>query len=380
MTKLSKLFISDWSFLVLIIYIINIVFVIFFNPFKIVTDFTKSFIFMSILTGFLNMFIVSNLSKNLLKVIPILFLFYGIIYTIVYFFVFTTWPFFIIMTLFNIILIIGLLSIIYKVFEFLFPTMFSFHSKNKKLNLSLLLIKHLIFYIPCLYIDLIEFVKDQYKITTKSVWIILLIEVIIFTLYVSLPKLYKRYYHVNGYLVKKDPIYLNKVTNLGSFQNINPAVKSNNITNLNYTYAISCWLWINTQPESTDSDSISILNYGNVLNINFNKNKLEFWASSDSSSNSSSNSNMLNNESLIYELKNIPYQKWNNIILNYDGGTLDIFINNILVSSNINITPIMYYNSVTAGAINGINGGIKDIIYYNKVLSKNDIYSIYKIG
>ena len=86
-----------------------------------------------------------------------------------------------------------------------------------------------------------------------------------------------------------------------------------------------------------------------------------------------------NNQIKIYELKNVPYQKWNNIIFNYDGGTLDIFINNKLVSSTINITPIMYYNIVTSGATNGINGGIKDIIYYDKVLSKNDIYSIYSI-
>ena len=37
----------------------------------------------------------------------------------------------------------------------------------------------------------------------------------------------------------------------------------------------------------------------------------------------------------------------------------------------------MYYNKVTAGTDNGINGGIKDIVYYDKVLSKRDINSIY---
>ena len=81
----------------------------------------------------------------------------------------------------------------------------------------------------------------------------------------------------------------------------------------------------------------------------------------------------------IFEFNDIPYQRWNNIILNYEGGTLDIIINKQLVSSVVNITPVLYYNKVTSGANNGINGGIKDLIYYDKVLSKNDIYSIYSL-
>ena len=72
-------------------------------------------------------------------------------------------------------------------------------------------------------------------------------------------------------------------------------------------------------------------------------------------------------------MKNIPYQKWNNFVFNYSGGTLDIFINGKLVSSNINITPVMYYDKMTAGATNGIYGGIRDIVYYDKVLSRGQI-------
>ena len=380
------------TILLFIVYIINLGLVIYFNPFNVASNFTKTFIILSIITGILNIFVFMRLSTSkssgFFKILSTLFILYGLIYSIYYFIIFTPWPLTIIITILNILLIICVLSIGYKSFSTLFSK--TFYTKDAKGNSSkvglvLTLIKHLIFYIPCLFIDFIDFIKHEYKITTKTVWIILLIELIIVILRVILPYLYKIYNHVDGHLVKKGPIYLNTETNLGNFQNIKPS-NLTKLTNIKYNYAISAWIWINPQPQSTNSaynKSTSLLNYGDVLNINFNKNKLEFWAASNGkkSNNNKHTDNMLpsNNKIKIYELKNVPYQKWNNIIFNYDGGTLDIFINNKLVSSTINITPIMYYNIVTSGATNGINGGIKDIIYYDKVLSKNDIYSIYSI-
>ena len=112
-----------------------------------------------------------------------------------------------------------------------------------------------------------------------------------------------------------------------------------------------------------------------ILNDNLNvKNNIEILASTTKEGEST--------EPLvkIYNTKNFNYQKWNSIILNYNGGTLDVFINNDLIASSINIIPIMYNNKITAGSNNGIHGGIKDIVYYDKVLSRNDINSIYNKG
>ena len=78
--------------------------------------------------------------------------------------------------------------------------------------------------------------------------------------------------------------------------------------------------------------------------------------------------------------KDFNYQKWNHILINYSGGTLDVFINDDLVASRMNITPIMYNNRVTAGSNNGIQGGIKDIVYYDKALTRNDVTAIFSKG
>ena len=33
-----------------------------------------------------------------------------------------------------------------------------------------------------------------------------------------------------------------------------------------------------------------------------------------------------NKKPIVYEVKEFPLQKWNNVVVNYDGGTLDIYI------------------------------------------------------
>ena len=376
-----------WGLLLFIIYILNLGLIIYFNPLSIASNFTKTFVVLSIITGILNLFALVRLTRtdSKFKILSWLLIFYGLIFTIYYYIVFTPWPLTIMITVLNILLVIGVLSIMYKTIFSSSDTKKDGKGKRSKKQSLLLLIKHLIFYIPCLFIDLIEWIKHQYKITTKTVWIILLIEILVIILRFIIPYLYKIYNRVDGYLVEKGPVYLNNETNLGTFQNIKSTKNLTKYTNINYNYAISTWIWINPQPQSTNSKynkSTTLLNYGDVLNINFNKNKLEFWAfiNKKNKNNKNNNNTMHNNLKKIYELNNIHYQKWNNIIFNYDGGTLDIFINNVLVSSTINITPIMYYSNVISGSTNGINGGIKNLTYYDKVLTKNDIYSIYSIG
>lgn len=389
-TKMFSFFTSSWIFILLFVYIINIGLIIYFDPFTILSNYTKTFIVLSIVTGILNIVLwkyfklgsmkdsnsVINKLYSTLKIIMIIYLLYCLIFAVYYYIIFTPLPLTVFMILLNILIIACGIALVYTHFKKNLPAK---TGKSSKLGLILKLIYHSILYIPCLFIDLIEFIKYHYKITTKTELIILLIELILVVLRFTIPYLYQKYNNVDGKLVEKGPVYLNTETNLGNFQNIIPSISTKK-QEFNYNYAISTWLWLNPQPPSTSSaynNSTSLLNYGNILNIIFNKNKLEFWAATTDKNNTDLNTN---SKKKIFVLKKIIYQKWNNIICNFDGGTLDIFINNVLVSSTINITPIMYYSNVISGSSNGINGGIKNLTYYDKVLTKNDIYSIYSIG
>ena len=63
----------------------------------------------------------------------------------------------------------------------------------------------------------------------------------------------------------------------------------------------------------------------------------------------------------------------------FNSTNMDVFINSKLVASQPNIAPYMTYENVTIGSDNGIHGGICNIKYYNRPLTKNDIEITYKI-
>jgi hypothetical protein len=260
-------------------------------------------------------------------------------------------------------IILGL-SLLYKGFKF---------TNNKyinsiKNNLFFGLLFNLIFYLPCLIIDIIDFVKYQYNITTKTTLIIFILEVILVVLYYITPilkRLYIEYFDKNTTHLLIDPIYLNKETTLGNFQNHQANLKTTESEIFTYNYALNLKIWINPQPPSTSnaySKNTNIFNYGNKILISHDDNKIYFTA-------------LTNKTELItlYVLEKIPYQKWINIIINYDGGTLDLFLDGKLISSEINIVPYMSNDLVIVGENNGIHGGIKNILYYNNVLDLNKI-------
>jgi hypothetical protein len=70
-------------------------------------------------------------------------------------------------------------------------------------------------------------------------------------------------------------------------------------------------------------------------------------------------------------------QKWNQLVINYNGGTLDIFLNGQLVKSSLEVVPYYSLDNLTIGENDGIKGGICNVIYFNKALSSNNIYYIY---
>ena len=57
---------------------------------------------------------------------------------------------------------------------------------------------------------------------------------------------------------------------------------------------------------------------------------------------------------------------------------MDIFWNNELVGTAINVVPYMTYDNLTCGTNGGVEGGIANVVYYNKPLSLSRIATIYE--
>ena len=72
-------------------------------------------------------------------------------------------------------------------------------------------------------------------------------------------------------------------------------------------------------------------------------------------------------------------QKWNNIIINYSGGTFDVFLNGELVKSSIEVVPYYTLDNLTIGENGGIKGGICNVIYFRHALSSPNIYYLYNL-
>jgi hypothetical protein len=82
---------------------------------------------------------------------------------------------------------------------------------------------------------------------------------------------------------------------------------------------------------------------------------------------------------ILYIKHNVLLQKWNNIIINYNGGILDIFINGELVKSDIGVVPYYTLDSLIIGKNGGLNGGICNVVYFKKPLTALNIYFLYNM-
>lgn len=168
-------------------------------------------------------------------------------------------------------------------------------------------------------------------------------------------------------ILLKEPVYLSKKKVIGNYEDIGSGVGA-----FNYNYSISAWTFIHEQPPSLRKSSnkfTNIIDYANKPKIQFNPstNTLRIIMS-----------NGLDQDNVVYETTDFNLQRWNNIVVNYDGGTLDIFINGTLVSSTNNIVPIMSYDEITAGENEGLSGGVCSVVYFPKPLTLSKIKSLYK--
>lgn len=226
----------------------------------------------------------------------------------------------------------------------------------------------IIIYIPCLISDFINFIKEQYNLTTKPITILLILELFLIFIGAILPTIFSVIIKHNGHELLKEPVSLSQETRLGVPEKIN---KKNDSDKFNYNYAISCWVYLDAEPPSTNAsytENANILSYGGKPAILYNASTNELII----------NAKIGNENKEIYKTKDIEYQKWFNIIINYNGGTMDIFIDNTLVSSSINVVPYMTYDDIICGKHNGIYGFIKNVMYFNNTLSKDKIAWIFK--
>jgi hypothetical protein len=289
---------------------------------------------------------------------------------------------------FNIILQIIIFSIICVGLAIVFSI---FEKKIRSLRGSPGLIVNLIFLIPCLLTEFIEYIKDQLKITPNITFVLFIIEIIFILLYIYIPYLFTaKILQETGKPLLKESLFLNKKTNIAKTSDLEPINKNEFGNSINMSqqstdivqdidirknYAFSMWIYLNEQ-QSFSSEK-NIFNYGSAspmisyTNVNTNTKSI----------NEHINIAVNSSETMVYKFE-IPRQKWNNIVFNYNNSSVDIFINgNLERSVNFNGDHPTYspVDLVSVGDENGVDGAICNVEFYSTPLTQFHISTKYNI-
>ena len=234
----------------------------------------------------------------------------------------------------------------------------------------------LLFYIPCLFLDLIQYLKEQYSITAAPIWIILAYELAIIAAYVLIPKLLDYIITAEGSVLLRDPVYLSKPQSLGDLKTLyNPTESGGELdmeTAQNYKYSISFWFRINPQPPNmrlSSSRDTNILEFGDRPRVTYNNSNQLFKVTCKMRP---------GRVRTIFKQTGVPLQKWNNLVINCDGANMTVFLNGTLVASAPNISPYTAYDLITIGEAEGLEGGITNVQYRKRVLGEGEISIGYK--
>jgi hypothetical protein len=329
-------------------------------------------------------------------------------------------------TIFNFILLCTMLGIIYKL-----ANAGGFLDKNPFYRLIL----NILFYIPCLLVIIIDKIyqlfglKKSTSLATSSATSafspptpfeikMLIVSLCLLTLYFVWFFILKRvvqnvYFKRGGRQLINQPLQTDILSNVISYQSLSTS------DTFDYQYAMSFWVYLDSFPPSTNSSyskTISLLSYGenpavkysssnNTLyitvkqtntetgsenikekEVEINAETIDKWNNEKTNINNSienvkgmnfSNDVDADGHRIIYSHTDFQLQKWNHIVLNYSGGTLDVFYNGELVKSAIGVVPYLNFDMLTVGTENGVSGNIANLLYFDHpidILTMNALY------
>jgi hypothetical protein len=307
--------------------------------------------------------------------------------------------------------------------------MFIFHLTKSALGVKLLKLLWLgIIYIPCLFLDLLQSSQGAVGDTTRPIWIILAIEILLIAILYGGPFLIN-YIGASASQIVAAPISLKEKydTNLTTqseqifiYHNTGmdrtPADDAANCPieeKKRYNYSISGWFLLNNMSTPVNQD-LEIFDFGGVPKLTYNSSKAELKLKCnliDISSNLpiDANGTELYNSKAAYnaiirgksdatqtklrilqdkedsELDvSIPLQKWNYFVVNYNGKTMDLFLNTKLIFKSEFIMPDIQLKPITVGDTTdrkGLNGSVCNFSFHKTPLTKEQIrwtYTMFK--
>jgi uncharacterized membrane protein YqaE (UPF0057 family) len=289
------------------------------------------------------------------------------------------------------------------------------------------LIYQSITYIPCLVIDKAVKLYADVKFTSRTTYMILLIEALLIGGYFGLPALLSGLRNRNSIIILDKPVYTTYETDTMTHDELTKKISQTEHSQLledlehlseeglqkahirvknemklkhNYHFAISSYIYVDAQGANQSESATryaTLWNYGEKPLIEYNAKKQIFRI----------RTRVNDSIQTIYEtgdtfyildgkkvdlskhkvegaldgkqIELFPLQKWNHLVVNYNGGTMDIWLNGKLVATTHGVVSFEKHDRIIVGEKDGISGGVKHIRYYPYTLSPNDIWEISNI-
>jgi len=322
--------------------------------------------------------------------------------------------------IFNILIFCAMLGIVYKL-----ANAGGFLDKNPYYRIIL----NTLLYIPCLLVSFINYIgkiigviktsnnnhsaSNPFEIKMLVLSLVLLGGYFLWV-FLGHPYLNKTYLKQGGQQLINQPIQTDVLTNVTSYQKLSGSDK------FNYQYALSFWFYLDSFPPSTNSSYtklVPILSYGENPSIKYSSETntlvitvkqstdanpvidyiqkketeikpetIDKWKTTQEKITTSiekvksmpfGNDIDAEGHRIIYKHSDVLLQKWNNVILNFNGGTLDVFYNGKLVKSSIEVVSYMKFDTLTTGSENGVSGNIANLLYFNQPLDILSIHTLY---
>ena len=250
------------------------------------------------------------------------------------------------------------------------------------------LIINIIFYLPCLMIDIVNYIRKEFDDTTHTVYYLFVIEILIVLGYLYIPSLINKLIFRNGVKLLSDSLFLDNEHIIAGSENvkkISPSVF--NVTDPEYrkNYSLSMWIYLNDQPMNYNgyAKETNIFNYADGAP----KITYQYEDKEDEDENEKVNVYFTNNNELSSELNlkmsvKVRKQKWNHFVINYNNNYADLFINGRLENSVSlsSYTPVYSpADTIKIGSVDGLDGALANVTYYPNVMTKTQIANQYTL-
>lgn len=264
-------------------------------------------------------------------------------------------------------------------------------------------IVNLVFYIPCLVNMFFKFLLENYINTPKWIVILFVCELILILLYICAIPAIRNKLMENSVVLLDKPVMLNEIhtelsielKNSLANKNISP-VSGNNLEKSAYRkmYAVSMWVYINPMSKSRIgyTKESNIFYYGNDNKTQYHP-KVSFKPVGDKFM------FLIYYAGGEYELLELPFQKWNNLVFNYREGGVDLFVNGELnYSYSYSTDKMPDYTDLDMVVVgdnsdiilddgnlkqfrhsNGLYGAICNVVYFKMPMSKTQIVQNYNL-